>query len=138
MRRHCVWHECTALARGEGDTSCSCVHEKAPSSWTAGPTQSEVSQSETPGWTAAAPRCLYKSQELHTHTRTYTSARTHTHTLPNTHVMLCMTLTPFKRCQELLNMLKEIHTLLSAFNIYLLIAISYGHVGLGFMSLLKS
>lgn len=68
---------------GEGDTSCSCGHEKAPSSCAKGPTQSEVSQSalvtlRRHAWVdgSSFPGAFYKSQET-THTHRHTS-RGHT------------------------------------------------------------
>lgn len=98
-----------AAAKGEGDTSCSCVHEKAPSSSATGPTQSEVSQSalvtlRRHAWVdgSSFPVPLQKPG----------TAAAHTHLDRNTHVMLCMRLTAFKRCQGLLNMLREVHMVL--------------------------
>lgn len=62
-----------------------------------------------PGWMSRASHCLYKNQELQTHTRP--CARTHRDIHTNTHVMLCMQLMALKFCQELLSTLKEKYTL---------------------------
>lgn len=76
------------LLQREGDTSCSCVNEKAPSSSAKGPTQSEVSQSalvtlRRHAWVdgSSFPVPLQKpgTTNTHTHTRrhTYRHSRRH-------------------------------------------------------------
>lgn len=72
-----------SCCKREGDTSCSCVNEKAPSSSAKGPTQSEVSQSvlvtlHRHAWEdgSSFPVPLQKPGTANTHTHIHTDTET--------------------------------------------------------------